>query len=318
MNTIKREGNLQRIGLFLLLALLTLALVNCGESSSAEAVPTPSPTGAIHSHRYYKIQVVTNVAYGPMPGEVLDKCTPVGALTLRPGLVLIHGGGWANGDKSFYEGECQGMANIGFDAVTINYRLTSSGYRWPDQIGDAQLAVRWMRANATSLSLDPTRICALGDSAGAHLALLLDELNAIHSADVANRYPKISPQVECAVDQFAPTDLANLYTLGRLFVQRDIAALLDGDTPTQNPGLYSDASPVDHINALTGQVLIIQGTQDTTVLPIQSTELRQDLQKAGIPVRYISYTGGHEYQGLTFQRPIHLQVNRWLISVEDP
>lgn len=320
MKTIERVGVLQRTGLLLLLAFMTLALANCDTMGSTQPIPTPGSTSSSPTHTFYRINVVNNVSYGPGSDEKLDGCKPVGVETFRPGVILIHGGAWEGGDKAQYTQICQNLAHMGFVAITINYRLTSEGYRWPDQIGDAQLAVRWMRVHAAALDLDPTRICALGDSAGAHLALLLDELPSIHPADVAGLYSSVSPQVKCVVDQFGPTDLAKLYALGLPFVKSAITALMDGQTPTQNPTLYSDASPVDHINPLVGKLMIVQGTQDTTVLPGQSTELRQDLQKAGIPVRYISYTGGHEYRGstLTTRDSIHQQIYSWLISVEKP
>ncbi len=72
--------------------------------------------------------------------------------------------------------------------ATINYRLTSKTppSQWPDQVGDVQLAIRWMRANAQTFGLNSSHICSLGDSAGGHLALLLDTMQTIHPSDVAN------------------------------------------------------------------------------------------------------------------------------------
>jgi acetyl esterase/lipase len=320
MYVTKRESILQRASFFLLLTFMILALANCSTMGSTQPIPPSNSTNTSFNlhYKYHQISAVNNVSYGPKPDEVLDRCAPVGAETLRPAVILIHGGAWAGGDMTHYTHECQDLAHLGFVAITINYRLTSERDQWPDQIGDAQLAVRWMRANAATLKLDPSRICALGDSAGAHLALLLDEFTTIHSADVAHLYPNVSPQVKCVVDQFGPTDLAKLYTQGLPFVKSAITALMDGKTPAQDPSLYRDASPVDHINAQTGQVMIIQGTQDTTVLPGQSTELRQDLQKAGIPVRYVSYKGGHEYAGTSSPGNINLEIYQWLISIVHP
>jgi acetyl esterase/lipase len=264
--------------------------------------------------------MTSNIPYGPMADEILDQCVPIGAPPLRPGIIFIHSGGWQAGDKSHYDGACMSFAARGYVATSINYRLTSGGYQWPDQIGDVQLAVRYMRANASVTGMDPNRMCAFSDSVGAHLALLLDELQTIHPADVANLYPTLSPSVMCVIDQFAPTDLTNLYDEGRPFVQRDIVNLLDGQTPTQNPAIYADASPTSNITAQTGPVLIIQGTLDTTVPPNQSTELQADLQAAGVSVQYISYVGGHEYSGLTIAQidAIHAQMTTFLQSELHP
>lgn len=269
-----------------------------------------------HRSHLYSVQVSTNISYGPFFDENLDQCTPVGAPPSRPGIIMIHGGGWTSGDKSHYTTMCSNYAAEGYDVTTINYRLTPK-YQWSTQIGDAQLAVRWMRVNAASMKLNPNNICALGDSAGAHLALLLDELQTIHPSDVANIYPNISPTVQCVVDQFGPTDLAQLYNENPS-VRYLIYELMDSTVPP-NP-IYTDASPLDNISPRTGPALIIQGTQDQTVLPDQSHELQQAFQNDGIPVQYISYIGGHEYSGLTQHQydVIMSQIQNFLNSFEQP
>jgi acetyl esterase/lipase len=269
-----------------------------------------------HHLPHYHVQMITNISYGPFFDENLDQCTPVGAPSSRPGIIMIHGGGWTGGDKTQYSTMCSNYAAEGYDVTTINYRLTPK-YQWPTQIGDVQLAVRWMRANAASMKLNPNNICALGDSAGAHLALLLDELQTIHPSDVGNIYPNISPTVQCVVDQFGPTDLAQLYNENPP-VRHFIYDLMDSTVPP-NP-MYTDASPLDNISPRTGPALIIQGTQDQVVLPNQSQELQQAFQNDGIPVQYISYIGGHEYSGLTQHQfdVIMSQIQNFLNSFEQP
>jgi acetyl esterase/lipase len=280
------------------------------------AFPVFHLTPHAHATSSYPVQVSTDISYGPQPYEVLDQCLPVGGPKPRPGIIMIHGGGWVGGDKSHYEQLCMNYAAQGYVAATINYRLAPQ-YQWPDQIGDVQLAVRYLRVNASSLDLDPTRICALGDSAGAHLALLLDELQTIHSADVASLYSHTSPTVQCVVDQFGPTDLSELYEENPS-VQQNIYDLLDYQVPPAP--IYSDASPIDNIDAKMGPALIIQGTQDQTVLPDQSQGLYQALQNDGISAQYISYDGGHEYSGLTLSQidAIMAQINNFLNAIELP
>ncbi|HZU66647.1 MAG TPA: alpha/beta hydrolase [Ktedonobacteraceae bacterium] len=264
----------------------------------------------------YSIQFIPNVNYGDgtIAEEVLDECLPVNTHSLEPGVIMIHGGGWVGGQKEKYDMMCKHYASEGYIAVTIDYRLANPNLsqdtdHWPDQIGDVQLAVRFLRANASSLGLDPGRICSLGDSAGAHLALMLDELQTIHPSDVAGEYPNESPTVECVVDQFGPTDLRELYFQNRKNqeVQNDIPALLGRKPyPLKKPDpLANDASPIDNIAPQTGPALIIQGTLDKTVLPDQSKQLYQALLSDQRSPQYISYDGGHEYSGL---KPSQLQA----------
>src|SRR5262249_43170824 len=94
----------------------------------------------------------------------------------RPGIVVIHGGRWIEGDKSSFAsrkygvpGNIEDFAALGFVAATINYRLADEA-PFPAALEDCKNAVRWMRAHARDYNLDPDRIGALGNSAGGHLA----------------------------------------------------------------------------------------------------------------------------------------------------
>ena len=93
--------------------------------------------------------------------------------------MVIHGGGWLEGDKSSFASREHGVpgnivnfAALGFVAVTINYRLSSEA-PFPAALEDCKTAVRWLRAHANDYHLDRDHIGAYGNSAGGHLALLL-------------------------------------------------------------------------------------------------------------------------------------------------
>lgn len=279
----------------------------------------------VHPISTYAVQLTRNLSYGPEALETFDQCLPIGAPSNRPGLIVIHGGGWVTGDKSYdqFVALCNIYAAEGYVVDNINYRLaaTPSGSAdWPDQIGDVQLAVRKMRLNASQTGLDPRRICAYGNSSGAQLALLLDELQTIHPTDVAKISATFSSRVNCVVDPFGPTDLAKLYNENPPIRQTNISPLLDQQTPTSDPAIYSDASPLDNITPHTGPVLMIQGTQDQTVLPDQAQEMQQALQAAGIPYNLLWYVGDHGYQNLSQGQEdmIHEQINAWLVAQEYP
>src|SRR5262249_33053417 len=173
--------------------------VNMPQAATSGARPVLPPAS-------YAADLRRDVAYGLRAAEALDLCLPAHATTPRPGVLLIHGGGWQDGDKELYSAICQVLAQHGFVAATMNYRLAPA-HTWPAQLVDAQLAVRWLRHSARDLMLDPTRLCAFGDSAGAHLSLFLGSLRTIHPGDEAGRYVDQSPQVSCVVDAFGPVDL---------------------------------------------------------------------------------------------------------------
>ncbi len=115
----------------------------------------------------------------------LDLYRPAGdTATGRPAIVYVHGGGFVAGDKAQTASTSTDLARRGYVVVSIDYRLSSMDPRQPggpitdqyiqavlDAQHDAQAAVRWLRANAATYGIDPSRIGITGSSAGAVTAL---------------------------------------------------------------------------------------------------------------------------------------------------
>lgn len=282
--------------------MVLLALTACGQpqtppaSSTSGVVQVTTTPEATQSPGFYQVQNEPNVAYGPLAGEALDLCLPGGAPGPRPAVVMMHGGGWVNGDKSALASDCYALALRGFVVASINYRLAPAA-RWPAQLVDAQLAVRWLRANAVKYQVDPRRICSLGDSSGGHLAVFLGVLATTTPGDEAGLFANQSPAVSCVVDEFGPVDLTALNA--RADWAGTFTVLFGPNALKANPGLLSQASPLTYISPKSAPMLIIQGTQDTTVPPSQSEELEQALLRVPVPVQYVTYQGGHEFAGLS-------------------
>jgi hypothetical protein len=114
------------------------------------------------------------ITYGTAAGQalLLDLAKPKEGAGPFPALVLVHGGGWAAGDRSAYHAPMLAWAKLGIVCVSVDYRLAPQ-FKFPCQIEDVKCAVRWMRANAGKYHVDGDRIGALGGSAGAHLVALL-------------------------------------------------------------------------------------------------------------------------------------------------
>lgn len=103
----------------------------------------------------------------------LDLAMPVDERQgLRPAIVFVHGGGWVSGDKrtNLFMGQAIEFAKRGYLCVSVNYRLDAA--KLPC-IQDVKCAVRWLRAHAKKYGVDPERIGAYGNSAGAHLVIML-------------------------------------------------------------------------------------------------------------------------------------------------
>lgn len=131
------------------------------------------------------VVVTTDVTYGAAPDETgalevlrLDLYDPAAVLGTRPALVMVHGGGFSQGDKAdpVYAAMGRAFAEQGLVVASVNYRLRPDRYPdFPvaslDAQHDVQAAVRWMRAHAGELRIDPGRIAVTGHSAGAIAAL---------------------------------------------------------------------------------------------------------------------------------------------------
>jgi acetyl esterase/lipase len=116
--------------------------------------------------------------------EHLFKKTPQGDLKLhvhyppdwargdrRPAIVFFFGGRWKSGTTDQFLPQAEYLATRGLVAVRADYRVASRHQTTPDKcIEDAKSAVRWVRAHASELGVDPGRIVGSGGSAGGHLA----------------------------------------------------------------------------------------------------------------------------------------------------
>ena len=303
-----RARHILRHTLFLSSFLILLILPACGGASTqSQTAPTPSATITAASDLFaprYNTQLRGDVAYGPAPLETLDLCQPVGAPTPLPGLVLIHGGSSTVGDKRAefdVQGDtlldlCMGLASQGFVVASINYRLAHAD-PWPAQIEDAQLAVRWLRAHKDEFHIDGRRLCSVGLSSGAYLAVFLGALTKTLPGDRASELADQSSQTSCVADFYGPVDLATWYT-STPESQPEIRDLLHQATPQSDPTLYRTASPLYAITAASAPMVIVQGTNDTTVPEAQSRALEQALRQRQVETQYISYPGEHVFAGL--------------------
>jgi acetyl esterase/lipase len=248
--------------------------------------------------------VYYNVNYGD--GTVPQQTADLYLLNrgINPAVVFIHGGAWEAGDKSDFAGYyAQLYAMAGFHVVSINYRLASRdpSTQWNAQLQDVQLAIRWLRQYAGILRIDPTRIGAVGDSAGAHIALFLGSKEApVPNSICAPPLPEFpcyynqSPKVSAVVDMFGPTDL----TQPGIYWWVQNLWLFNKASYQGNQQLYHDASPIFVVSNKTAPTCIVQGLIDTIVPPSQATELSKQLSSSGVPYKWIPFYGGHGFSGV--------------------
>ena len=89
----------------------------------------------------------------------------------RAAIIFFFGGGWNNGSPAQHYGQCAYLADRGMIAMSAEYRVKSRNQTTPVEcVKDGKSAIRWVRAHAEGLGIDPTRIAAGGASAGGHVA----------------------------------------------------------------------------------------------------------------------------------------------------
>jgi acetyl esterase/lipase len=214
-----------------------------------------------------------------------------------PAVLYIHGGSWIGGDQDtggFIINEIGPAVNAaGFVVANVDYRLGPEAH-WPAQIEDVKCAVRYLRAYATQLHIDPQRIGTWGHSAGGHLAALLGTAGPSAGWD-SGAYEKYPSTVEAVADLSGPANLVTMSTEGASgAVQANFVTLLGPLPPDQEQAQLKAASPVTYVAPGDPPFLIIHGELDTIVYPAQSEELAAALERAGVPETLVIVRGaGH-------------------------
>ncbi len=228
------------------------------------------------------VKVEKDIAYLPADrAEKADLYRPekVPAGAKAPALLWIHGGGFSGGDKAQKRELNIGnnFAERGYVVMSINYKLQTKGGPpvWPQNLHDCKTAVRWLRANAARLQLDPERIAVAGGSAGGHLAGMVALTRPEDGFDPQGPYSEFSCAVQCGLDFYGPTDLTRWHD-----------SAMFGKTKAEDIDIYRKASPVTYARKDSPPMLILHGTADRTVDIKQSEALAAALKKAGAVVHY--------------------------------
>lgn len=223
-----------------------------------------------------------------------------------PAVLLIHGGGWHKGDKADARerGIASTLAAHGFACASINYVLGGEGKPapWPENLKDCRDGVRYLRAHAQTLGIDPEHIGVMGSSAGGHLASMVGVVG--DEASLASPHTElagVSSRVQAVIDLYGPADF-----LTRRDTDQEgnpLESLRDGPIPIllgvgrdEGRELWKFASPTTHASEDDPPFLILHGKADRTVDYMQSTTLAQRLRAAGVDAELLLIEGaGHSF-----------------------
>lgn len=202
-----------------------------------------------------------------------------------PALLLIHGGAWRGCTKAMYESWGPFLAEAGYVAMAIDYRLaTKDTSTWPGVLEDVQKAFQYLTEHAKEWNVDMNRIGIIGDSAGSHLGNLL----ALNSSRNGN--------VKAIVGIYGVYDLFNWWEYKRDTGDNNPVEWLMGARPDEAEDAYKLASPMYRIGTEKHDMefLIIWGEDDPIVPAIQSERYVQKLRETNNTVETLSFPGkGH-------------------------
>ncbi len=193
-------------------------------------------------------------------------------------VVFFFGGGWRQGSVSQFLPQARHLQQRGMTAILADYRVSGRhGSTVFDAIGDARSAMRWVRANADKLGIDPQRIAAGGGSAGGHLAAATALLS---SFDDSGDDPAIAAE---------PAALA-------LFNPAVNTGGIGANRSDQFLGKAMDASPFHHLEPGLPPTLIVHGHDDQTVPFAHVEQFCQRAKGNGDRCGLIGYEGaGHGF-----------------------
>lgn len=200
-----------------------------------------------------------------------------------PAVLVIHGGGWATGDKWTMGTYCQNLTREGCVAVNINYRHAPT-FKFPAQADDVRQALVWMVQSHETYSIDVNRIGVFGYSAGGHMGALIGLLGDAdqQARSATSSWPADDPrweqlpQVKAICAGGPPCDFRSLPP------DNTTMSFFLGGSPRERPEVYQAASPITHVTSGDPPVQLIHGETDFIVPLAGSQAMHQALQAAGI------------------------------------
>lgn len=212
-----------------------------------------------------------------------------------PAIVCIHGGGFRAGKRESYDGLIVRLAEQGYVAITVTYRLAPK-YQFPAAVHDTKAAVRWLRANAAKYKIDPSRIGTTGGSAGGHLAQFLGVTAGLKEFEGDGGNPAESSAVACVVNVYGPSDFTKSY--GKSVDAAEVLPLFLGGNLEKARKLHLKASPLYWVTPVAAPTLCIHGTLDKYVAHEQAVWLVDKMNAAGAEAELLTLEGaGHGFKG---------------------
>lgn len=252
-----------------LAALASVALTAAGAFAAGGCSPAALLNALVPSAGY---TVEAGLPYGPDPRQKLDLYVPERSAGAAPVVVFFYGGSWKSGQRGFYRFVGEAFASHGYMVVVPDYRLYPQ-VRFPAFVRDGARALRWVQDTIATYGGDPGQVVLMGHSAGAHLAALL-MLDRRYLGQVGLDHGYVRGFVGYAGPYaFNPLEYEST---------REVFATAAG---------ADQARPVTFVGGGEPPMLLVHGSDDTTVKPVNSQALAAAVEQAGGRARYLEIPG---------------------------
>ena len=199
---------------------------------------------------------------------------------------MVHGGAWSAGDKWDLLDHGRELAQAGFVAFSINYRLAPKA-KMAEQLSDVQFAAQFALDHAKAWQADSERFAIWGYSAGAHLGSLIALMPQENTKPL---------KVNAVVAGGTPADFE--------FVPKKslILAHVMGGSRLNKPDVYKRYSPVEYISKSSPPFFFFHGNRDLLVPQSISLRMHERLLKLGAESNYHVVDGkGHLFSFLDME-----------------
>ena len=281
-----------------------------GQSPEAQVVDVPVVQG--------RIDAISGVVYS----QVFERGRSVRGLKMtlfvprtkekKPAVLYFPGGGFTSADHEKFLEMRYALARAGYVVAACEYRAVPN--KFPALLEDAKAAVRWMRAHASEFGVDADRIGLLGDSAGGYVVQMAGATNGEKNWDVGD-FKEVSSDVQAVVSIYGISDLT---TIGEGIGNENVhasaavteALLLNGPafkdfagaSVNADPQKAKAASPIGHVDGTEPPFLLMHGSGDKVVSPLQRKKMFEALQNKKVEAEYVLVRGA-EHGDLPWYQP---------------
>lgn len=281
-----------------------------GQSPEAQVVDVPVVQG--------RIDAISGVVYS----QVFERGRSVRGLKMtlfvprtkekKPAVLYFPGGGFTSADHEKFLEMRYALACAGYVVAACEYRAVPN--KFPALLEDAKAAVRWMRAHASEFGVDADRIGLLGDSAGGYVVQMAGATNGEKNWDVGD-FKEVSSDVQAVVSIYGISDLT---TIGEGIGNENVhasaavteALILNGPafkdfagaSVNADPQKAKAASPIGHVDGTEPPFLLMHGSGDKVVSPLQSKKMFEALQNKKVEAEYVLVRGA-EHGDLPWYQP---------------